>query len=75
MAVTPVFLPGESPWTEEPGGLHTVHRVAKNWTQVKQLSVHTQGRSIFLPFLTSPRSLSVASSGPAGLPHIASLRR
>ena len=19
---TPVFLPGESPWTEEPGGLH-----------------------------------------------------
>ena len=21
MATTPVFLPGESPWTEEPGGL------------------------------------------------------
>ena len=21
MAATPVFLPGESPWTEEPGGL------------------------------------------------------
>ena len=20
---TPVFLPGESPWTEEPGGLHS----------------------------------------------------
>ena len=19
---TPIFLPGESPWTEEPGGLH-----------------------------------------------------
>ena len=28
---TPVFLPGGSPWTEEPGGL-TVHRVAKSWT-------------------------------------------
>ena len=21
---TPVFLPGESPWTEEPGGLQTM---------------------------------------------------
>ena len=21
MATTPVFMPGESPWTEEPGGL------------------------------------------------------
>ena len=26
---TPVFLPGESPWTEEPGRLHTVHGVTK----------------------------------------------
>ena len=26
---TPVFLPGESPWTEEPGGLQSIgsHRV------------------------------------------------
>ena len=23
MAPTPVFLPGESPWTEEPGGLQS----------------------------------------------------
>ena len=23
-APTPVFLPGESPWTEEPGGLQTM---------------------------------------------------
>ena len=29
---TPVFLPGESPWTEEPGRLHIVHRVAKSQT-------------------------------------------
>ena len=29
---TPVFLPGESPWTEEPGGLQSVklQRVAHN---------------------------------------------
>ena len=20
------------PWTDEPGGLHTIHRVAKGWT-------------------------------------------
>ena len=24
MAATPVFLPGESPWTEEPGGLQFI---------------------------------------------------
>ena len=24
MASTPVFLPGESPWTEEPGGLQSM---------------------------------------------------
>ena len=31
---TPVFLPGESPWKEEPGGLR-VHRVANSQTQLK----------------------------------------
>ena len=30
-----VFLPGESPWTEEPGGLHGV---AKTQTQLKGLA-------------------------------------
>ena len=29
----PVFLPGESPWTEEPGRLSTVHRVTKRLTE------------------------------------------
>ena len=24
MATTPVFLPGESPWKEEPGGLQSI---------------------------------------------------
>ena len=28
-----------NPWTEEPGRLYTVHRVAKSRTQLKQLSV------------------------------------
>ena len=33
MATTPVFLPGESPWTEKPGGLHSMgsQRVRHNW--------------------------------------------
>ena len=29
---TPVFLPGEPPWTEVPGGGATVHGVTKSWT-------------------------------------------
>ena len=36
---TPVFLPGESAWTEEPGGL--VHGVTKSQTQPKWLSIPT----------------------------------
>ena len=31
----------KSLWTEEPGGL-TVHGVAKSWTRLKQLSLHSQ---------------------------------
>jgi len=30
---TPVFLPGESPWTEEPGRLQSMG-VTKSWTQL-----------------------------------------
>ena len=31
---TPVFLPGESPWTEEPGGGHSV-------SKTEQVSMHS----------------------------------
>ena len=31
MAITSVFLPGESPWIEEPGGLQSI-RSQKSWT-------------------------------------------
>ena len=27
-------LTWEVPWTEEPGGLHTIHGAAKSWTQL-----------------------------------------
>ena len=29
---TPIFLPGESPWTEEPGGLQSMGW--QSWTQL-----------------------------------------
>ena len=34
MATHSSLLAWRIPWTEEPGGLHTVHRVAKSWTQL-----------------------------------------
>jgi len=34
---TPVFLPGESPWTEEPGGLQSIG-VTQSQTQLNRLS-------------------------------------
>ena len=39
---TPVFLPGESPWTKEDRGAWqaTVHGVTKSQTRLKQLSTH-----------------------------------
>ena len=39
---TPLFLPGESPWTEEPGGLQSIglHRVRHD----EPLSMHTHTR-------------------------------
>ena len=35
---TPIFLPRESPWREEPGGLPS--RVSQSETQLEQLSTH-----------------------------------
>ena len=39
---TPVFLPGESPWTEEPGGVQSIgsQRVRHNWSDLAH--THTQ---------------------------------
>ena len=40
---TPVFLPGESPWTEEPGGLQSMgsQRVGHNWSDWARILVVT----------------------------------
>ena len=37
MATHSSILAWSIPWTEEPGGLHTVHRVAKSWMRLKRL--------------------------------------
>ena len=37
---TPVFLPGESPWTEEPGGA-TVHGVTRRRPQLSDYAQHS----------------------------------
>ena len=50
---TPVFLPGESPWTEEPGGL--VHGVAKSWTPLSDSVQHSTGVQ---PHIQQPPSKS-----------------
>ena len=38
---TPVFLPGESPWTEEPGGLQSIglQRIGHDWSSLAQNTV------------------------------------
>ena len=43
--LTPVFLPGESPWTEEPGGLQSMwsQRVGHNWATKHNTVTRLQG--------------------------------
>ena len=45
MATHSCILAWRIPWAEEPGGL-TVHRAAKNQTQLKQLSTHACTRNL-----------------------------
>ena len=37
---TPVFLPGESPWTEEPGGLLSMGRKESDMTERLSTAQH-----------------------------------
>ena len=41
MATYSSMLAWRIPWTEEPGRLHTVCRITKSQTRLKQLSMHT----------------------------------
>ena len=40
MATSSSILVWRIPWTEEPGGVHTVHMVTNSWTQLKQFRIH-----------------------------------
>ena len=42
MATYSSILAWRIPWTEEPGRLQRVQRVAKSWTQLKQFSTNTR---------------------------------
>ena len=46
MATTPVFWPGESPWTEEPGGLQAILEKAR-----RESTAETAGKNAFLKHL------------------------
>ena len=41
---TPVFLPGESPWTEEPGGVSLVAQMVKNLCAMQETQVQSLGQ-------------------------------
>ena len=59
MAKLPIFLPGEFPWTEEPGGLQSMGR--KELFTIEQLRTAQQTHSVFNTRAQRARSLS--SSG------------
>ena len=60
MASTPMFLPGESPWTEEPGGLQSIgsQRVRDDWSD----SVHA--RTLCYGIFQIQFSSSLMTQGP-----------
>ena len=61
---TPLFLPGESPWTEEPGGLQSMgsQRVRHDWSDLAR--THMQKRLIYRSLIT-PTVLHVGTvEGP-----------
>ena len=45
--LTPVFLPGEPPWTEEPGGLQSIgfQRVGHDWSDLARTHVRSRRMS------------------------------
>ena len=56
---TPVFLPGESPWTEEPGGLQSIgsHRVRHDWGDLAPTHLPAPCLGPYIPFSPQSRQL------------------
>ena len=59
---TLVFLPGESPWTEEPGGIQSIgsQRVRHNWSNLSRM--HAQYNAPLPPDLCVPNLYEEISS-------------
>ena len=74
---TPVFVPGESPWTEEPGGLQSVgsENIGHDWSNTLCLKVSVSSSPLLTgsfsngerTFLFISESSSPASTIPVGL--------
>ena len=70
---TPVFLPGESPWREEPGGLQSMRsqRIGHNWATKHSISTRrilnanmfSQGKTMLITHLTRKIHWSWISKG------------
>ena len=64
---TPVLLPGDSPWTEEPGGLQSIgnQRIRHGWRSLTRMHAHaqapgTQASAVTARGLQSAGSVTVA---------------
>ena len=67
--LTPVFLPGESPWTEEPGGLQSigVQRVRRAWNNLACRHSRNIGKmktQVWRNVLSASRSFLMSHSWP-----------
>ena len=74
--LTPVLLPGKSPWTEEPGGLQ-VHGVAKSRTRLSDFPFTFHFHALEKAMATHSSVLAWRIPGmgePGGLPSMGSHR-
>ena len=71
---TPVW---KIPWTEEPGRLHVVHEVTKNWTQLSHFTLTFHFHALEKEMATHSSILAwriPGTAGPGGLPSMGSHR-
>ena len=65
------------PWTEEPGGLHAVHGVAKSWTRLSDFTFTFHFHALEKEIATHSSVLAWRIPGmgePGGLPSMGSHR-
>ena len=77
MATHSSTLAWKIPWTEEPGGLHTVHGVAKGWARLSDFTFTFHFHALKKEMATHSSVLAWRIPGteePSGLPSIGSHR-